>query len=109
MTKYNNITSVLSISSPNIENCNKVADLLYKCKVASKINSNYTILRKNDGTFVRENGCTITIAGLKPKYIENDVWKPLQKEFDLKCAHLDILGIYKGCIYNFIHKQQCPT
>ena len=45
MTDYDNTTSVLSISSKKINNCQEVVDLLFKLKVACKVSSNNTVLR----------------------------------------------------------------
>ena len=110
MTDYDNTTSVLSISSKKINNCQEVVDLLFKLKVACKVSSNNTVLRNpQNNQYSLEKGCTITFAGLKPELIKTKVWNPLQQQFDLQCAHLDILGKYKGCIYNYINKSSCPV
>lgn len=105
MEKYDNTTSVLNISSKTI-NCDKIINILLKNNVISNIKKNKSIICNNEKCWF-ENGCEITLCGLKPEYIENDVWKPIKKETDLKCAHLNIKGQYKGCILNFLRKSAC--
>ena len=55
-----------------------------------------------------ENGCTILLSGLNPKYIKNQVWEPLNKDFELKCGYLKIDKQFNGCIYDYFGKSNCP-
>lgn len=100
-------TSVISISSTNINDCKDVANTLAKCGIMCSVTSNYTV-RRDAKSFSLENGCNIILTGLKSDKIEEFVWKPLQKEYDLGCAYMNIHGMYKGCILNFIRPSSCP-
>lgn len=74
------------------------------CNITNNKSSTYNYSKK---TVEEENGCNITLCGLNPTYIENDVWNPLSKKFNLGCAHLEIKGFYIGCIKNFIRPSNC--
>ena len=104
---YDHTTSVLNISNKNL-NCNKIINILLKNKIISNVKENKSIICDNNNCWV-ENGCEITLCGLKPKYIEKKVWNPIKNICDIKCAHLNIKGYYKGCILNFIRKSNCKN
>ena len=103
---FNN-TSVLSISSQNIKDCKDVANTLAKCGVICSVTPNYTV-RSLEKACSLENGCTIILTNIKTENIRETVWNPLKKEYDLGCAYLNINGIFKGCIYDFLSPSLCP-
>ena len=104
---YNSLhTSILSISSKKIKDCNDVVETLIKSGVICSVSSNKSICCDDKKCWI-ENGCTIILNGLKPERIEDKVWKPLKTKFNLSCAHLEINGGYIGCILNFIEPSKC--
>ena len=107
MEKYDNTTSVISISSKNI-NCSKVVELLKKQKIVCSVSENASVQcdTKKNICWIEE-GCNITLGGLKPEFINPMVWEPLKKEFNLDCAHLWIHGKYRGCVESYPNK--CST
>ena len=108
MDKYDGTTSNLHISQKNL-NCKKVADALFKSGVCSHVTSNDSIqYNYKTKQYEQEKGCSIILCGLNKKHIINDVWNPLKDKFNLSCAHLEIVGQYKGCILNFIRIKDCP-
>ena len=109
MNKYNNTTSVLSVSSKKINHCRDVAQLLFDMNIACKVSENNTVLRNSKDEYSMETGCTVTLTGLDPKHIPKQVWEPLKQRFGLTCAHLHIHGQYQGCLYNYLHKYKCPS
>ena len=105
MAENNLITSVLSVSSKNgsLRHCSEITQLLKEIGVASSISSNRSIVcsRKNPCNCYVEYGCDIRLNNLNPMLIKSKVWKPLKKEFNFGCAHLNIPGQYQGCIHDF--------
>ena len=101
-------TSVLSISSKYIYNdCMEVAHLLHKAGIAASVAPNYTVSPKGKD-FQLETGCNITLTALPPEEIKDRVWQPLQDRFQLGCAHLHVVGKFRGCIYDFMRPSNCP-
>jgi len=90
----------LSISSSNIKDCYDIAKTMKKFLIESKITPNYSVNYKNN-VYKIERGCSIEIYNIKPSQIKSKVWYPLQKKYNLDCAHLFIKNIYNGCINKF--------
>ena len=102
-------SAVLSISSNKL-NCNEVAELMLKSGIPCSVTNNTSIVPYKN-TFKLEKGCRIIIDKVNPNsnMIENNIWKPIQKKFNLNCAHLSIDNIFKGCIYDYFDKtSKCP-
>lgn len=97
----------LSVSSPKL-NCSDIAIFLKKSKIMGNVTSNKSIICK-DETCTMEHGCSILLNYINKNSLENDVWKPIKKENNLTCAHLNIPGLYSGCIYDFIRDTNCPN
>ena len=95
-----NPTIDLSISNENLD-CNEIMKLLH---VSCKISPNITKICKNRNCHL-ENGCNITITedANIPK-----IWKDIQRNCNVRCAHLNIHGKYKGCILNYLRESSCP-
>tara|TARA_B100001094_G_C17654549_1_gene541301 strand:+ start:99 stop:443 length:345 start_codon:yes stop_codon:yes gene_type:complete len=105
MEDSDNTTSKLSISNKNLD-CNEVSKLLLEMGVCSSIIENKSIVYNNNKYNI-ENGCMISINGLKSEHIESRVWNPLKSRFNLGCGHLEIYGKYIGCILNYIRPSSC--
>jgi len=115
MNKYDNTTSVLSVSkkiqdtsAKRWENCAKVISILKAQKIISSVVPNKSIQCDNSKRMNKcwiEWGCRITTP-LKPEYIKSDLWIPLKKELNLNCAHLWIHGKYRGCVNSYRHKSR---
>ena len=56
-----------------------------------------------------ETGCNILLPYINKQSLKEDIWEPLQKRHNFKCAHLNVPGTYSGCIYDFIMKTNCPS
>ena len=100
-------TSILSISSDKIKNCNEVAEFLKKNKIMCSVTENTSVVSYN-GQYQIEKGCRILFNSHKPKMINNNFWDSLKNEFDLTCAHLKVEGKFKGCIYDYLKDSACP-
>jgi hypothetical protein len=79
-----------------------------KSGINCNIVPNKSIMLNQDKESIIENGCKITLCGLNTKYLGSKIWKPLEKNFDIHCAHLSILGVYDGCIRNYLRPSLCP-
>ena len=105
MNKYNNTTSVLSVSAKQgkLNNCSEIVEFMKKIGIASSVIENNSVVcnPKTPWRCYLEKGCDIRLNGLKPELIKPKVWEPLRLEFKFICAHLNIHGQYKGCIHDF--------
>lgn len=100
---YNGTTSILTISGERIdENCENVINILKKSGINCNIVTNKSIQFNKI-----ENGCQITLCGLNLEYLENRIWKDLKKNLNIKCANLNIPGVYNGCIKNYLAPSRC--
>lgn len=104
---YDGTTSILSISSNKITNCDNITKKLLDLGICSKITQNQSIICNSKKCWL-ENGCTILLSGLNPKYIGEKIWKPLNNDFNLKCAYLKIEKQFNGCIYDYLKESNCP-
>lgn len=96
-------TSTLSISSSKIKSCAEVVEHLKSMglKFDFHVLSNITYHNKNI-----ENGCQIVfVQNENPKEALKHIWNPIQKHYNLNCAHLHIPHVYNGCILNYLDKQ----
>lgn len=97
-----NDEGMISISSNNLD-CKKVAEKLLELNILSSVIKNTSVIRRNDN-YILENGCDIRLNRIEIDDIKDKIWKPLKKEFNLGCAHLEINGKYNGCINKYFKK-----
>lgn len=107
-------SSTLSISSPHINSCQDVAEYLKQCNIACHVTPNYTVVHAPtdySGTdkYITETGCQIKLGTHHPYLINPLFWTRLRNRFKLDCAYLEVEGKYKGCIYDYLNKTQCPS
>lgn len=55
-----------------------------------------------------ESGCQIKFGSHHPYQINLLFWLKLKEAFQLECAHLEVEGKYKGCIYDYFDSSKCP-
>jgi len=103
----NKNSSTLSISSHVIKDCGDVADYMMKCGIPCFVSSNTTVI-KNKGQFIKENGCQIKMGSHDSSTINTNFWIGLKNTFGLNCAHLEVEGKFKGCIYDYLRGSNCP-
>lgn len=102
---YDGTTSDLNISSKYI-NCDDVLSTLLTCGIKCTVIPHKSVICNKNDCWI-EPGCSVKLNGLSHKEINHKVWKPLQTQFNLKCAHLHIHGYYIGCILDFIRPSEC--
>ena len=103
-------TSVLSVSRAGGLDCARVADALLRCGVPCVVVTNASVVQDpKTQRCAPEQGCTVTLTGLRPDLIGTRVWDVLKPRFGLTCAHLSIPGRFNGCIYDFIRPSACPA
>lgn len=112
--------STLSISSPHIRHCLDVAEYLRKCEIPCHVTSNYTVVQNNRHSkdsasnaatkepYSIETGCQIKFGSHHPHLINSLFWSNLRQHFQLECAHLEVEGKFKGCIYDYFTRSTCP-
>jgi hypothetical protein len=74
------------------------------------INCNITanksvLLDEKENRWIIENGCKIIIPNIELDELEGKLWKPMQRKHNLGCAHLDISGIFSGCILDYLNNN----
>ena len=106
------ITSKLSISSKKLTNCHEVIELLYQVGIPCKVVETESVVKQTTSRgnpyYIKEPGCEITLCGVDPNKIYQNVWKPLQTKFELGCGHLQVGQQFSGCIYRYVQPYQCP-
>ena len=113
--------STLSISSPHINHCQDVAEYMRKCKIPCHVVSNYTVVapstqpkqpkqpkQPEQKEYIIEKGCQIKFGAHHPYLINPLFWSKLKNTFQLQCAHLEVEGKFKGCIYDYFSVSKCP-
>ena len=102
-------SSTLSISSPGISSCQEVAEYFRLCHIQCHVTSNDTVLRSDDTNAYRiEKGCQIKFGSHTTTLLTPSFWLALQNRFALTCAHLEVEGKYKGCVYDYFRHTDCP-
>lgn len=103
-------SSTLSISSPHINSCMDVAEYLKQCNIACHVTPNYTVVPGPVANeYITETGCQIKFGSHHPCLINSLFWSKMQSQFKLKCAHLEVEGKFRGCIYDYFRNSQCPN
>ena len=111
--------STLSISSPHISDCREVAEYMRKSGILCHVSPNYTVAHttitndsespsENNNRYAIETGCQIKFGAHSPHFLNLFLWLRLKNRFQLDCAHLEVEGKYKGCVYDYFTKTQCP-
>ena len=98
-------TSVLSISSKYIHDCNNIALLLQKNGVFGNITPNQTI-EKDMNKYVVTRGCKIMFTDTKPEDVVKTIWPELKLKFFLRCGHYQVGNKFSGCINNYLTKSK---
>lgn len=92
----------ISVSSKNSSGCREILKKLQECNINARTIDTVSVI---DGEI--ETGCLLTLGR---EYIEKDrlikLWKNIQNNYT--CCHLNINGIFNGCIYNYISDDKCP-
>ena len=95
----------LSVSNPKL-NCNQLAKYLLYSGIPCLISPNTSIQCDDTKKCWIEKGCQITHRFNNKDDIKK-LWKIIKKPFNLSCAHLNIHGIYNGCILNYTRPSLC--
>jgi len=92
----------ISVSSNKNVGCREIIDKLRKSNINARAIETISVI---DGEV--ERGCLITVG---KEYIDKDkltdLWRLIGNNY--QCSHININGIFNGCIYNYISKDFCP-
>ena len=103
-------SGILSVSANDID-CHKIAKMMKDFGIHCSITENWSVVPSRiHGDVKLERGCRMLINHIDPTSndLEEKVWKPIKKEFNIECAHLSIGNMFNGCIYNYFRKSDCP-
>ena len=102
-------SSTLSISSSGISDCRDVAEYMRMCRIPCHVTTNDTVLpSEGSGVYDIERGCQIKFGSHAATLLTPTFWTSLKSRFALSCAHLEVEGKFKGCVYDFFRQSACP-
>ena len=110
--------TTLSISSPAITDCRRVAEYFRLCQIPCHVTPNHTVIadpkydpkrHPHDYAYTIENGCQIKFGSHPPQMLNSLFWTKLKNAFRLQCAHVHVEGKFKGCIYDYLRGSNCPA
>lgn len=96
----------LSISSSTLTSCEKVVTLLQELGLRATVVETTSVI-ENHRRYDVEKGCLIKFNRFDKEALPG-VWSTIKSEFDLTCAHVDVPGVYRGCIYSYLRPPACP-
>ena len=98
------MVSWLSISNKKIKSCDEVLQTMRALKIVGDVTQNASIDEKGE----IEVGCRILVAGHEDNV--KHLWHNLSQMYDLKCAHVSIVGDNKnGCVLDVFRPSNCPS
>ncbi len=80
-------------------------------KIKCQITTTTSSVPDNNGQYQVENGFRLLIFDLDGHEFKKEIWEPLQKRLDLKCAFVKYRDDYMGCVLNWpgvFTKSNCP-
>jgi hypothetical protein len=92
--------SKLYISTEKNISASEIALILAQNGFECQISKNISTIQ-NKGKSSCELGFCIVFFELDKNEFKEKVWEPLSTKLDLKCAHIEYLNKYKGCILNW--------
>jgi len=89
----------ISISNSTQKNCNHIIENLLKAGIEARVIDTKSIFENK-----AENGCLITVG---KEYNDqkklSKLWNVISKDYI--CSHLKIHGLFDGCIYDYLAKD----
>ena len=92
----------ISVSNNKNSGCKEIISCLLKANINARTIETISVI---DGNV--EKGCIITVG--KDYYDKkklSNIWKMLEKDYT--CSHININGIFSGCILNYLSEDKCP-
>ena len=94
----------VNISVSNLKNkeCSDLLKVLLLKNINCRTINTNSIVGKNV-----EKGCLLTFdKEFQDKENVKRIWELIKTDYD--CAHLQIPGLYNGCILNYVRESNCP-
>ena len=92
----------ISVSNSKSYGCIHIINKLKKANINVRTIETVSNIDKNI-----EKGCLFTLG---KEYIDKDnlnkIWKLFENDYE--CAHININGLFNGCIYNYLSEDKCP-
>ena len=51
---------------------------------------------------------SIRDEGISKQDLQTRIWDSLRDQYGLTCAHLNVQGVYSGCILDYLRESRCP-
>jgi hypothetical protein len=97
------VSTSLAISRNEPLNCGKVVDFLARAGIITDATSNVSLMGDR-----KEYGCRL-VRGVHSKSEIEKQWVLLRDEYNLECAHLTVVGMYDGCVLNYLAPSRCKV
>jgi hypothetical protein len=92
----------ISVSNTKQYDCSEIIQKLLLSNINARVIETRSIVDRNI-----ENGCLITVdKEFSNKDKIDKLWNIIKDHHT--CAHLQIDGLFNGCILNYIYKDNCP-
>lgn len=100
-------TVELSVSSKKLSNCQGVVETMRHLGIMSSITPNHSVVCNESNCWV-EVGCRLIIPNITKHKLATYIWPSLQQRHQFQCAHINVTGLYSGCIINYLQPSKCP-
>ncbi len=92
----------ISVANTKQSDCSEIIQKLLLSNINARVIETRSIVDRNI-----ENGCLITVdKEFSNKDKISKIWNTIRDDYT--CAHLQIDGLFNGCILNYIYKDLCP-
>ena len=92
----------ISVSNTKQSDCSEIIQKLLLSNINARVIETRSIVDRNI-----ENGCLISVdKEFSNKDKISKLWNTIRDDYN--CAHLQIDGLFNGCIFNYIYKDLCP-
>lgn len=95
-----NFSSIISVSSKDKLNCEKLAEFLGKAGIIVDVTYNITMQPR------KEYGCRL-VQGIQTKDDVKQTWDLLKQKYNFDCAHINVKNKFDGCILDFLSPTKC--
>ena len=108
MSCSNNLpTMTLSISHRKLSDCTDIVHSMRQLGIMTSVTKNQSVICNQNKCWL-ETGCQLIFGGISKQDLQTRVWNTLRDHYGLTCAHLNVQGIYSGCILDYLRESSCP-
>jgi hypothetical protein len=99
--------TTLSISHRNLSGCTDIVHSMRQLGIMTSVTENQSVICNRDKCWL-ETGCRLVFGGISKQDLQTRIWDSLRDQYGLTCAHLNVQGVYSGCILDYLRESRCP-